>query len=181
MPLKEGLGGEKRPKDRLKTGWIYGFPYYVRQLPLELFPWKPNKLKLLHQVHRVISWASDPKPLPSSGGGLKLKGNFIFQGTTILKVCFFGGSHFMCKITISNLKSISKSCSRLQTFTGNKGSKTHRQWPCKENPKLNMKLRIQQIYTSNIHIGYDIFCWNLSLVEISKIEYETENTTNLQV
>jgi hypothetical protein len=33
----------------------------------------------------------------------------------------------------------------------------------------------------NIHIGYNIFCWKLSLVEISKIEYETENTINLQV
>jgi len=38
--------------------------------------------------------------------------------------------------------------------------------------KLNMKLRIQQIYKYNIHIGYDI---------IFKIEYETENTANLQV
>jgi hypothetical protein len=44
-----------------------------------------------------------------------------------------------------------------------------------------MKLRIQQIYKSNIHIGYNIFCWKFSLIEISKIEYETENTTNLQV
>jgi hypothetical protein len=46
-----------------------------------------------------------------------------------------------------------------------KNEKTHHQQPCKQNPKLNMKLRIQQIYKYNIHIGCNIFCWKLSLVE----------------
>ncbi len=30
--MKRRLRGEKRPKDRVKTGWIYGFLYYVNFL-----------------------------------------------------------------------------------------------------------------------------------------------------
>jgi hypothetical protein len=51
-------------------GWIYGFPYYVTQLPLELFPTKAQQTEI---------------------SPLKLKGNFMFQETTILKGSFFWG------------------------------------------------------------------------------------------
>jgi len=36
IPRKEGLGGEGRPKDRVKTGWIYRYLYYIRRLTLRV-------------------------------------------------------------------------------------------------------------------------------------------------
>jgi hypothetical protein len=42
-------------------------------------------------------------------------------------------------------------------------------------PKLNMKLRIQQIYKYNIHIGYDMFCWKLCLWLISFTRMNSSN------
>jgi len=32
-----------------------------------------------------------------------------------------------------------------------------------------MKLRIQQIYKSNIHIGYDTFCWKFLWLKFPKL------------
>lgn len=119
---------------------------------------------------------SDPKPLPSSGRGFKLKGNFIFHETTILKGGFFFwlGSLFMCKITISNFKKNSKSCSRLQS-----SQETKDQRPTVNNSHVkkiqnwiwNWEYNKFTRVTSTLVMIY--FVENLSLVEISKIEYET--------
>ncbi len=145
--------------------WTYGFPYYVRQLPLELFPWKPNKLKLLHQVHMVISYASDPKPLSSSGEGLNWKGTLSFRKLPYWKVFLFFPLPSHAKSQFLILKAFQNPVQDCKPSEEINIQKTRHQWPCKQNPNLNMKLRIQQIYKYNIHIGYDIFCWKLSLVE----------------
>ncbi len=108
----------------------------------------------------VISYASDPKPLPSSGGGLKFKGNFSFQKTTILKGFFFffppPSSHAKSQFLI--LKAFQNPVQDCKPSEETKSQKAHHQQACKQNPILNMKLRIQQIYKYNIHIGYNIFC-----------------------